>query len=327
MNTLGKLLATGGLLGLAACGGGGGGGLGGSASPDLATITPTNAPVIASAVMTAAFGGADTGGFTGIASAGSAGSSSARLYAKIAEIQRAEIKSLAVRIESAVAQAAFGPETTPCTVSGSVTVSGNLATPGTFTANDTLVLDYDVCVETDAEVNGRLAITITSFSGDLLSGTFTFGMSIVATGFAVTANGETGTVNGTLTLNVDSTTGAQTTTVGSSSLSLTSASGTHTLSDYEFTEAVDLVTAQFSLDLSGAVSSTAFDGAVTFATSVLLVGTGSEFAASGELLITGADGATIQLVVLDSTFVRLTIDTDGDGTVDETIDKTWDELT
>jgi hypothetical protein len=327
MNTFARLLVIGGALGLSACGGGeGNGGLGGPAPPDPATITEANAPVITSAVLTSAFEGAKTSGFTGIASAGSAGSLCARVHAEMARIQRAEIKSVTARVEAGLVQVEFGPETTPCGVSGSVTVSGKLATPGTFTADDTLTLDYDACVDLDAEVDGRLDITITRFSGDLLSGTFTFGMSVVATSFAVTANGETGAVDGTLTLDVDATPGTQTTTVGASSLGITSAGETHTLSDYAFLETLDSVTAQFSLDLGGTLSSTAFEGAVTFETSALLVGTGSAFAASGELLITGANGATIHLAVLDSTFVRLTIDTDGDGTVDVTLDLTWDEL-
>ncbi len=81
------------------------------------------------------------------------------------------------------------------------------------------------------------------------------------------------------------------------------------------------------MDVAGTLTSTAFSGAVTFDTTVLLQGTGNGFAFTGQVLITGANGATIRVIVLDSAFVRLEVDLNGDGTADEIVDKSWEELT
>ena len=41
--------------------------------------------------------------------------------------------------------------------------------------------------------------------------------------------------------------------------------------------------------------------------------------------ITGADNATIRVTAMDDITVRLEMDYDGDGAVDEIVDLTWDE--
>jgi hypothetical protein len=40
----------------------------------------------------------------------------------------------------------------------------------------------------------------------------------------------------------------------------------------------------------------------------------------------GANGATIKVVVLDSTLLRLEVDSNGDGVVDATLDFSWYDL-
>ena len=47
---------------------------------------------------------------------------------------------------------------------------------------------------------------------------------------------------------------------------------------------------------------------------------------TGELLVTGASSSA-RLIALDAVNVRVEIDSDGDGTVDDVIDTTWAELT
>ena len=65
---------------------------------------------------------------------------------------------------------------------------------------------------------------------------------------------------------------------------------------------------------------------MTVTTSLSLQSMGEDYPFVGELRIEGADGAVIVMIALDANTVRLEIDIDGDGAVDDTIDLTWDEL-
>jgi hypothetical protein len=322
----GSVLAAG-LLVLAGCGGGGGGD---PPAPSLAAITSANAPAIAGAVMSASLEGGDLGSFASFGPAGAPAMSSkgTLVQSKAAEIQHAHVVAVLKQAAAGVAQAPIGPETTQCTGGGSVTVSGNLVNPLTLSPNDTILFVFASCVEDGATVSGRFAMRVTSFSGDLASGAFSFGVSVDLTSFAVTVDGETATANGKIAIAVNATfAGTVSMTVTSSSITIGDGASSLTLSDYSVTRTIDTVAGTFTLDAGGTLTSTAFSGAVTFDTTAVLQGTGDSFAFAGQVVITGANGATIRVTVLDSTFVRLEVDANGDGTVDTTVDKTWHELT
>jgi hypothetical protein len=335
------------LLALTACGGGGGGSL---APPvTVAEITSANAPLIAGAVMKSSLEGRDLGAFANpgdtlsapaaapaieptMSPATAAAQASARkaslVHSKVAELAEAHADSTANRLEPNVLQAEIGPETAPCTDGGSVTISGDIANTSTLTAGDTLVFVFDECVETDGTVDGRFQMTVTSFSGDLVSDVFSFGVTVELTAFAVTVDGETATAAGDVSMTIAATaTPALTTTITSTSLSLAENGASYTLNGYSLSQTIDGATGQYSLMASGTLSSSVFAGTVSFETIATLVGTGTAFAFAGEMRITGAGGAAITVIVLDETFVRLEVDVDGDGTVDETIDSSWADLT
>ena len=314
---------TAGVLALSGCGGGG------SSSPELslAAITSANAPVIASAVMGAALDGGELGEFTSFG-ATAASPKATLVYSKVGEIQHAQLDALMKQSRTTIAHVPIPPETTTCIGGGSVTSSGNLANPTILSPNDTVIFDFHSCAEDGATVNGRFAMTVTSFAGDPSAGTFSFGFNVQLTAFQVTAGTETATANGNIALTVSaSSTGNLTTNVTSNSISISDGSSSHTLSGYSLTEILDAASGAFTLDVAGTLTSTAFSGPVTFDTTVLLQGTGNSFAFTGQVLITGANGATIRVIVLDSAFVRLEVDLNGDGTTDEIVDKSWEELT
>ena len=110
-------------------------------------------------------------------------------------------------------------------------------------------------------------------------------------------------------------------------MTVTGGGASNTLLDYLMTQVVSDVTSEYSLEASGTLTSSAFSGSVSFETQVALQGTGTDFAVSGELLITGANGATIHVIVLDGVSVRLEVDLDGDAETDEIVDATWADLT
>jgi len=311
-----------GLLILAGCSSGGG-----DAAPaaPLAAITTTNASAIASSVMKASLEGGDMGSFAGFEPVSVSSPKSTRVsYSKVAEIQNAGVDALLQHAQM-VALVPVGPEVTQCTGGGTLTLSGNLANPATLSPNDTITFDYASCVEGDTTTNGRFSMRVSSFSGDPDSGTFGFGVTTTITSFQVTVAGETATVNGSVSISINMAGSTVTTTVTSSSISVGDGSSTHTLRDYSSIQT--LTSGSFTLDVHGSLTSSDFSGTVNFSTTALLQGMGDAYAYTGQLLITGANGATIKVIVLDSTYVRLEVDSNGDGVVDATVDLTWDDLT
>jgi hypothetical protein len=307
---------------LAGCSGGGGDD---PPPAPLATITTANAPAIASSVMTAAFDGGDLGSFAfGPLGAPVSSPKTTRVYySKVAAIQGAQIDAL-LQHTQAVSLVPVGPEATQCTGGGTVTLSGNIANPATLSANDTITFDFASCVEDDTTTNGKFSMRVTSFSGDAASGVFSFGVTATITSLQITVAGETATVNGAVSISISAAASMLTTTVTSSSISVGDGGSTHTLRDYSSVRT--LAADSFTLDVHGSLTSSAFSGTVNFATTALLQGLGDGYAYTGQLLITGANGATIKVVVLDSTFLRLEVDSSGDGIVDATLDFTWDDL-
>jgi len=309
-----------GLLMLAGCGGGG------SDDPPvpLAAITTANAPAIARSVVTAAFQGDDLGTFA-FAPMGVSSPKTAPVYfSKVAEIQEARIGALLQQAQT-FALVPVGPEVSPCTGGGTVTLSGNIANPATLGANDTITFDFASCVEGDTTTNGRFSMRVTSFSGDLASGTFSFAVTTTLTSFQVTVAGETATVNGAVSVSISASGSMLSTTVTSGSISVVDGASSSTLHNYSSVHT--LTSGSFTLDVSGSLTSSDFSGTVNFDTTALLQGMGDGYAFTGQVLITGANGATIKIVVLDSTYLRLEVDSNGDGVVDATLDLTWDDLT
>lgn len=313
---------------LAGCSGGGGGSS--SAGPDPAEITSTNAKSIASAVMAASLEGEKLSAFTPTAAVDTSGTAkpTAALYTKIGSVEDARTSSLLKLSQDGYMQAAVGPDTSNCEVGGTVTVSGDLQNLTTLTIGDSVTVSFADCDDGTTVADGTLTMQVASMTGDFASGMFSLGVDVTLTDFRVTTDGETVTADGDISLLTDTTQSPTiSVSVSSSSLTIAGANGSHTLTGYSLVAVVDVASGEFSRETSGTLTSTAFDGSVTFETQVDLQGTGEGYAASGELLITGAGGATIHLIVLDNTTVRLELDLDGDGETDEVVDASWAELT
>jgi len=81
----------------------------------------------------------------------------------------------------------------------------------------------------------------------------------------------------------------------------------------------------YSMTASGTLDSSRLTGAVGYSTPVTFEGFDTDYPGTGELLVEG-DSSSARLIALDSVNVRIEIDGNGDGTVDDTIDTTWEEL-
>jgi hypothetical protein len=224
-------------------------------------------------------------------------------------------------------QVPVGPETVACDVGGSVTMTGDIANPMTLSAGDRITLDYDACDDGVSVTDGVFSFTVTSFSGDLASGMFALGTRVDLTAFQIVAAGETVTANGDISVTLDTRMSPLlTVSLAVSSLAVGSNGASHTLTGFVATQTINEATAEYTFDSSGTVSSSAFVGAVNFDTTETFAGTGVDYPANGEMLVTGADNGTIRIIALDNVNVRLEVDGNGDGTLDAVIDTTWDAL-
>ncbi|MDH3399695.1 MAG: hypothetical protein OEM03_01875 [Chromatiales bacterium] len=234
---------------------------------------------------------------------------------------------------------------------GDFTVSGELANPddlSSFTAGDTLRLVYAFCDNGQGHVlDGAIDITIVEFAGSLDTHLFKVSMTASVTDFSV----DDGDVHGPATLN-----GAYSLLIDSWSypirdisvegdllvgylgvlplgypgvLPLTGISEIGFLAVKDFTSNGQLDEGAFMIanSASGIVESDHYDGQATYTAVVPFVGQIGSNPYGGEMLITGANNATIRIIALDLEMVRLEMDYDGDGAVDETRDLTWDEAT
>ncbi len=300
-------------LSLVACGGG-------SASTpppnqSQAVINSGNAETVAGRSMNGAF---QTGGYGGLSGAGGFVSSANSGLSKPAAAG------------GAAYQIPIGPETTPCAVSGSTTISGDIANPATITPGDFFDIDWDNCDDgVGIVIDGLLGTTFTSFEGDLSSGQTLLGMSLRIDNMLATAGNEFNSADGDIALTVDTTTPTLTVSTSTGSMfTVASHISTETLSTFSSTVTEDssMLPSLVTTTASGTITSTQFDGAVTYGTQVLFEAFGDAYPYTGELLVTGANNATLRLIALDEVNVRIVADYDGDGATDETIDTTWAEL-
>lgn len=223
-----------------------------------------------------------------------------------------------------------GPETTPCAVSGSLTLSGDIANSATITAGDFINLDWDSCDDGLGQViDGLLGMTFTSFVGDALSGEFLLGIGLTVSNFQVTEGADINSANGDVSLSIDTRSPPLTVaTTSGSTFSVNSNGRTETLSNFSSTVTNDagMLPSHITTVAMGTVTSSEFTGSVSYTTPVPFESIGDAYPYTGELLVTGASNATLRLIALDEINVRIEADYDGDGAVDETIDTTWDAL-
>lgn len=224
----------------------------------------------------------------------------------------------------------FGPVEDECLLSGTVTSSGDIAIPGTLTANDTFSVLYTMCDDGFGEVvDGLVDLTVGDFTGELLNGTFLLSMDTVVTNLQVMTGTDTITSNGDATVTLD-TSATPFVEAGTSGTSMTTDSNTtsETITNFQSNQTVDgnLQNLPFTMSASGTLDTTQLDGIVSYSTPTEFSGEGFSFPSVGVLLVEGENSAA-RLITVDDVNVRIEIDIDGDGAADETIETTWVDLT
>jgi hypothetical protein len=306
---------------IVACGGGGGDGLaGGGNLPAPAAglkIDSSNAQAASKASYDSAAGSVEVGTLltdSGPIAANPAGSmKAAQQFSKLTG--------------SDVMQASV-PITQDC-LRGSYTVDATLANPFTITPGDSFNIVFNACDEGLGEVlNGTLDFTIDALSGDLAGGMYELQVSMSLTEFQVVTAADTVTSDGDATVVLDTTNNPLVLASASGSwLQTVSNASTDTLRNFSSSQSANagLEPAPYSWDASGTLDTTQLAGTVTYSTPVTFEGYDLDYPYAGELLVVG-DSSSARIVAIDSVNLRIDIDSDGDGTVDESIDTTWAEF-
>ena len=321
-------VAAAGLALIAACGGSSddsGGLTGDIPTSEPATITTQNAPLIAGVVAEVAMG---QGVFSSIFSPAIPIASSGA-DAAIAPVMKPVLSAALKKAAPAQLYATSGGRE-DCAVSGTVDVQITVDNPLELSVNDLFEFQFTDCDDgTGAVLNGGMSISITALTGDPASGQSLIGMAIEFTAFAVTENGETSSASGSVSFEIDMTNPPVTTITVSTNAFVTTTAGTEevlTSFTIEISEDESMFPVAVTVDTSFTISSPRIGGEVTVTTTLTLESMGEDYPFVGELRIEGADQAVIVMIALDANTVRLEIDVDGDGAVDDTVDMSWDEM-
>jgi hypothetical protein len=294
----------------------------------MVAITADNAQEVSSVVLqsvdaTFQLGSATGGQVTPASAAPTAGASALRHV--LPRLSRARSHGLDVQ-----PLAAFGPETLDCDVSGSVTLSGNLADPETLSAGDRITASFNDCRDEEPFLlDGQLEIVVRTVQGDFLTDAYLLTLDLTLTNLNVTDGTENFTGDGDVTLTLDSLDFPVTLSrLAGTLLELGSGQDVYTLTDFNHSLQDDAtnVPEEFTAEAFGSVASDLLGGMVDYETVTPVLASGDDDPGTGEILVTGADGTTVNIVIVDSANVSLEIDVDGDGTPDETQDTDWSTL-
>ncbi len=224
--------------------------------------------------------------------------------------------------------AELGPDTRDCVGGGTLTWSGNLADPDTLTPGDTLTLVFEACVDAQGnELDGQLDLEIVSVSGDLLGGLFEVRAAARFTALTLTAESLTQRADGEAALELDTASPPVTrAAVSGTRLVLLEGETRYELASFAVESTRNELLDTDTLSTTGTLTSSLYSGRAEFVTVVPFRSQGENLPDTGELVIAGADNATITVRPLDSQNVRLELDLDGNGSVDEIQDVSWADI-
>lgn len=229
-----------------------------------------------------------------------------------------------------VSMVPFGPDVFPCDGgTGVVTVSGDIAVPGTLTRGDTFLIVYEVCDEGLGEViDGTISLSVNDFAGDIFLGTYLLDMDANIDTLSVATTTDTVVGNGDAAITLDTTeTPYIATSVSGTVLTQNSLSSSETLRNYSSAQTFDgnLSPAVYTMTASGTLESSQLPGDLSYSTETMFFGNEGEYPNSGTLFVRG-DNSSARLIAVDATNVRIEIDSNGDGESDEIIEMTWADL-
>ena len=320
-------------LALAGCGGGGGG------SPDPVVAGPVqvnaaNYPLVAQESASTALAVTDSSLALNVLT----GAQVSREHLAL-DFARAQIPRLTAWFASAqrLVTGATTTTTVACeTGTMDVTINdvNNNQQPD---AGDTFSLVAHNCGYTGASLNGSLAFTLNSVTGDPNTEVFSLAMAMTLTNLTVTDATGSVTSNASLTASIAST-GFNSSNFAINSSSYTMAgtranvSYTRTLSNFSAAQTITPLAFggyRSAVTANGTISSSGLDGkSVVFATLAPFISTsGQPLPTSGQATATGAGGSKIRLTAGQAdNKVLIELDADGNGSYEASQLRSWAEL-
>jgi hypothetical protein len=334
-----RSLALAGAIVLASCGGGGGSagsGSGGVGSgPQSVPITESNAKPVAANAIDAAQNTSATSGAAlpvGVQVDAGAGATDIQLVAETA--RRAAQKFAAAHLPAGISIS----ETDACSLGGTMTITGNVASPNGIGPGDSLSVSMSNCAETvsgqSVVMNGQMTFSIVSGSiGDTLP--FHIVMNVTLTNLNVQGGGVTAVGNGDVTLDwtANSATSQTLTATGTSLSSRQTISGTtrtNTMRSYAQTLTVNGSTLSSTLSATIETDSPRLGNGTmkyTITTPTAVVWSASNrLATAGVVKVVGANNSQLLATIGANGTVTLQVDANGDNTFETTVTTTTAEL-
>ncbi|WP_233800700.1 hypothetical protein [Paraburkholderia sp. HP33-1] len=322
---------------LVACGGGGGGTSASNSSSNsnsaaTGVITTTNAQ---DAVAYAYSGVQDLGTQSSTGASLAAGVSIETPTAGLISASLSQLyKGLGVQpVNNLVAGVTTGSSAS-CASGGTISVSVTEATPGIVSNGDSMTITATNCSENGEVINGQLAYGFSNISGTIGSSTaWSATLTLNYTNLTLQSGGVTIGANGDMSLGYNQTDSQDATAVVSGSslqMNLTQSGGTvisRTLTAYSFNGSISGSTNTSSANFTLTGSSPAL-GSVNYTvkTTTAFQAVSGANPSVGSMTVTAANNSTATLTAIDSTNVRIDIDSNGDGVIDQTINTTWADL-
>lgn len=217
-----------------------------------------------------------------------------------------------------------------CAVFGTVDIDLTVANPLTLSEGDVFGFMFTSCNQgTGTVASGGMAVTITALDGDFATGEYLLGISLEVTALSITENGDETSATGIISIEIDTTMPPiRTITVSVGALASTSGGMTEVITNMTVTISQDdsMFPTGVTVETSFTVSSPRIGGDIVVSTSIALQSSGAEYPFVGELRIMAAGNSVIILIALGGDSVRLEIDINGDGAMDDSVDTTWDEI-
>jgi len=219
---------------------------------------------------------------------------------------------------------------------GSASVAPVDVTPvGVLSAGDSITYTFNNCSFDVLGIpfifNGSITINVNTATGDE-TGPFEIELDTMMNNFTFGIGDANIRVDGGYVANVNSDGDTLVADVSGASLrAYFSAPNTATITsswaNFTHTRTLSLDDGSYTVDVDAAYYGSLIGGTITFETLTTISGGSLEsYPSVGTFKITGVDGSSVTVNVLDSINVELLIDTDGDGTIDVTINTTWEEL-
>lgn len=326
---------------LVACGGGGGG-EDGPANPATPT-TPTNPGSGGQAVITqdnyvaVAREALSTSAFLVDASSFVLGAdiSNADVLMRFAQQQLLKLPQRGAR-NPATAIGVSQSFTEPCDTGGSVTVTDtDLNGNGNVDPGDSVTVRPNNCGFGGQVLNGELSLTLSSVSG--IPGEDIYPWSVTGTFRFNNLRSQVGnnqsTASGDMTLTASARSRfSQEVSLSTPRFAVTSsyngAVTNQTLSDYSTTVKTEASGAGLAgiSSAQGTLTTSAF-GSLNVQTPTPFTRVGSQlYPSSGQAVVTGAGGSKVRVTANSATSVTVSLDANGDGTYETSVNKPWSEL-